>query len=286
MTTLEAGNGISVAIRIVSTLAAFAVALMFLDRGQVQERAAERRALEARAHDLSARATAPGSPLGCLDAAAGEIVENSCEKALFASPESTAAAVEYVSARLALVLDEIVHLKGNADSIRGSQAALRRTAERDRFGFYAHVLAVRYGCDDRSCGAFPLFNDLERIKANLQERRFDGLVERYAATWPKGASPQVPGTPQASAPSARPTVSRGIDFPSAASIPPVSIMNPEPVGSAGAAAMAPPGATFSTPQNRPPAPGQMPARRQATQSLAPPTPLSPPPEGRTPGPAN
>jgi hypothetical protein len=47
---------------------------------------AERQALDARAFELTARAMAPGSALACLDAMAGDVVEDACEKALFASP--------------------------------------------------------------------------------------------------------------------------------------------------------------------------------------------------------
>ncbi len=272
MMTLEAGNGINLVMRGVLALAAAGIALIFLDQWQAQERAAERRALEARAHDLSARATAPGSPLGCLDAAAGEVLESACEKAIFATPESIAAAVEYVSARIALVLDETVHAKRDIDSFRVSQAAMRRAAENDRFGLYAHVLAVRYGCDDKPCSVLPLLADPGRVRASLQERRFDSLVDRYASTWPKGGPPPLAGTPQAAAPPAKPTVTRGIDFPSAASIPPVSIMNPEPVGPS---ALAPTAAAPPASPNRSAA--QAPVRRPAPQTLPPPTQLSPPP---------
>src|SRR5208282_2714541 len=58
----------------------------FLDSAAVRDQSAERRALEMRAEQLSAQALAPGSPLACLDALAGEIIESACEKAVFASP--------------------------------------------------------------------------------------------------------------------------------------------------------------------------------------------------------
>src|SRR5262249_58417351 len=61
---------------------------------------AEQRALETRAFELATRAFMPGSALGCLDAIAGETVEEACENALFASPDATAAAVSYVTAQL------------------------------------------------------------------------------------------------------------------------------------------------------------------------------------------
>src|SRR5262245_42960922 len=51
--------------------------------------ALEQQAIEARLLDLATRALAPGSALACLDAIAGDAVQDACEKALFASPEAT-----------------------------------------------------------------------------------------------------------------------------------------------------------------------------------------------------
>src|SRR5258707_3198023 len=56
-----------------------------------RDRAEERRALETRAFELSGRAVTQGLALACLDGAAGEAVEASCEKALFANAETLAA---------------------------------------------------------------------------------------------------------------------------------------------------------------------------------------------------
>src|SRR5262245_61120879 len=70
--------------------------LLFLDGGPGRELFAERRALDARAQELLMRAALPNSPLACLDTYAGEAVESSCEKSLFATPESVAAALSYV----------------------------------------------------------------------------------------------------------------------------------------------------------------------------------------------
>ena len=64
---------------------------------------AERRVLDARALELATRAMAPGSALACLNSIAGEVLEDACEKALFATPEATAAAVSYIAAQLSLL---------------------------------------------------------------------------------------------------------------------------------------------------------------------------------------
>ena len=90
-----------VAMLVVVSLGVMAI----LDRMAQDERAAERRALAQRDADSTAQALAPGSALACLDGAAGEAVENACEKTVFAGPQSTAAAVAYMAARLTLLAD-------------------------------------------------------------------------------------------------------------------------------------------------------------------------------------
>src|SRR5262249_7831719 len=106
--------------------------------------AAERAALDVRALELATRALTPGSALAGLDAMAGEIVEDSCEKAVFATAEATASAVSYVAAQLSLLAaaDHHVRRGGASAAIIG----LRRALETDRFGIVAHVLATRDGC--------------------------------------------------------------------------------------------------------------------------------------------
>src|SRR5215475_10726204 len=92
--------GAVIGVGVVVVLAASAITLV-----NRHERAEERRALDARVAGLTASSVAPGSALGCLDGNIGEAVEGSCERAVFASPESVAAATSYVSARLALLID-------------------------------------------------------------------------------------------------------------------------------------------------------------------------------------
>ena len=107
-------------------------------------------------------------------------------------------------------------------------------------GIAAHVLAIRDGCTAEKCAAFAILSDAATLKANFKVRAFDTYVARHAAAWGKGEAvpenvPQasIPGTaPIASAPAeplspSHPLDSR-YDFPSSASIPPVSIMNAEP----------------------------------------------------------
>jgi hypothetical protein len=188
--------------------------------------AAAQRALDARGFELATRAVMPGSALGCLDAIAGETVEAACEKALFASPEATAAAVSYVAAQLSLLAS--ARELGRHGEAASGVLALRRALEADRFGVVAHVLAVRDGCAPDQCRAFAWLGDTSRIKVNLAERPFDARIKTYAASWPATGGRALASTPPSPAPSAAAKVPNNLFFPSATSIPPVNIMTAEP----------------------------------------------------------
>jgi len=256
---------------------AFAVSVV-LDRMAAESGVAERRALLSRAAELDRAAMAPGSALACLDAGAGETVETTCEKAVFADARSVAAAVAYTAARLALLKDAFdLAQRGDAAALHAFAGA-RRALELDRFGLVAQVLTQREGCTVEQCPAFVALSDSGMIKANIKSRVFDQYVSRHAAAWDKAVSapaPELAQPPAAPAPAAGPSampeasaaretaplphrpVDSRWDFPSAASIPPVSIMNAEPKlpPNAAAAPAAPPpaeGATVPVPPKRPP----------------------------------
>jgi hypothetical protein len=237
---------------------------------------AERQALDARAFELTARAMAPGSALACLDAMAGDVVEDACEKALFASPEAAAAAVSYVAAQLSLLASAGDHARRAGPGSGLMQ--LRHALEADAFGVVAQVLAARDGCTPAQCGAFALLQDTRRISTNLAERPFEARLKQHAAAWPASG-----GRPVASAPAAapQPTAAAGprvpnnLYFPSASSIPPVNIMTAEP------AAPPPPHDTTGAaadPSARKPgaAPARQPPSSAAAPARSPPTPLTPP----------
>ncbi len=113
-------------------------------------------------------------------------------------------------------------------------APLRRSLETDRFGFVAHVLAIRDGCTGQNCKMLALFRDANRVRANLGANTLDRYLDHYAALWGAGSEVPVAENAQsqgAAAPPNQPTHKIvNIDFPTAASIPAVSIMNPEPTG--------------------------------------------------------
>jgi len=222
----------------VVAICAFA-AIGILNRMAANERTAEQRALLQRDSQLSMSAVAPGSPLACLDGVAGEQVENACEQAVFADPQSTARAVAYVTARLSLLSDVFAVAQRGDHDLLAAFATARRAIELDRYGIAAHVLAMRDGCTTERCAAFEMFQDTSALKANLKVQAFDTYVARYASAWTK-SEPPAEKQPQTSAtalpsvasagppqPTGHPVDSR-YDFPSSASIPPVSIMNAEP----------------------------------------------------------
>src|SRR3989440_3380176 len=232
----------------------------YVHRANERDRADERRALDQRAADLVGRAVAPGSAIACLEATNTETVEGACERAVFASPETVAAATAYLSARLSLLADAHDYTSRRDQGYEATIAGLRRTIAADRYGLGSQVLSVRDGCTADACDAFGLVYDDKRLRANIKDRLFDVTVARYAANWPLRTRPLA--SSGGNTPSGVPA-GANVTFPSAASIPPVSIMNseppaPSPPAQAGAPAASPPATqpTNSAPASaarRPPA---------------------------------
>jgi hypothetical protein len=254
------------------------------DRPSSTDNGAERRAIETRAAELSMRAIAPGSALGCLDAVANADIETACEKAVFASPEVLAQAIAYIDAKLSLLASSAA-LAERDSSYHPPLDRMRRALEDDRFGVVAQVLTTR-GCNPTRCADFTLLRNTARIQTNMQTRSFDLRVGLHAAAWNHGAASASPPQSVAAAPSlsgsstpatlAPGGVAQGgippkFDFPSSASIPAVSIMNAEPVAE-------PQPERAAAPAKRPSAQQQQPARRSAPrEAAAPPLSVLPPP---------
>lgn len=215
--------------------------------------------------------------LSCVDDLAGEGVEAACEKVLFGSPDHVAAAVSYAAARL----DRLVAL---GDVTAASKVmtpelqALRRAVERDRYGLVAHVLVARDGCTAAMCPAYRSLTDQRQIVSNIEGRVYDGLVTRYTPMWSGAPATADSGSalPSASPAAAAligglPTLPTGkptdAEFPSAASIPPVSIMTSEPA--TGTAAPTPGAAATPAPVPRPAAASQAKANAKAAPKAAP-----------------
>jgi hypothetical protein len=264
--------GVTASINVLFRVALVAIAVsagwLYFQRMERQEQAAELRLLDERLAALLARAVAPGSALSCLDELAGEAVEAACEKAVFASPEAVSAAVAYVTAKLALLVDRNDFARQAGPTSASELAPLLTALEVDRFGIVAHVLAQRHGCTAAKCDALTWFSDRSHVLANLRDHTFDEQVAKFAAIWNNPSRVAIDG---AAAEPPRPTsapltVSPRYDFPSSQSIPPVNIMAPEqpaprgpPIGQS---------ATPSSDGNPRPAAAPVPPRR--------------PPQGRTP----
>ena len=219
-------------------------------------------------------ATAPLPQLSCIDELAGDAVLAACEKVLFGSAESVAAAVAYAASQITLLtsLGDVATANKGAGS---DLLALRRAVERDRYGLMAYVLMVRDRCTPAACRAFRSLTETRQIAANMEERAYESLIMRYAASWssPQAATGMIAALPP-SLPTGKPT---NAEFPTSASTPAVSIMTPEPPlgaapkpSSANAAAPASPAApraAAATPPASPPA--------QAAAKKPPPAPKRP-----------
>ena len=265
-----------------------------------------------RAPPAETRSASPGGyslpALACLDDLAGDAVLSACEKALFGSAESVAAAVSYAASQLER-LTAYGDVASANKNMTADLAALRRAVERDRYGLVAQVLAENYRCTPTDCPAFRLFGNRRQVMANMEARAFDSVVARYAASWntPTSAAaitagPAVAGLGQqpgiAPGSAAGTTVMPGMatptgptllmgkptnaDFPTAASTPPVSIMNPEPgagqpprstppvAPAAAAAAVSPATAAKKPPAPKPPRTSAATGPVQLSPTAAPP----------------
>jgi hypothetical protein len=270
-------------------LACILLAASVFERVLTRDVAAERRAIDARAAELAAHAIAPGSALTCLDAVSMS-VETACEKALFATPEAVAAAVAYVEARYSLFVASAA-LAARDPGYQPAVERLRRGLEEDRFGLVAQLFSMR-GCNPTDCADFAVLRDARRIVANMKGNVFAGHVAAHGLAWnPAGPSSAIaagsllpspatarpssgmPPSPPGSATAVTTAPSGGTgrpryEYPSADTIPPISIMDPE---------VDPPGAETKTAPPKRPAPRQSPARDRAPVAAPVPSPPGQPP---------
>src|ERR1700722_2670998 len=195
ITLLRAEKSVANGALTVITLLAVGVALAATARGFSS-------ANSGTAEDVgSSPPTASLPALACIDDLAGEAVLTACEKAVFGSPESTAAALSYAAR-------QITRLTGFGDVAAANKNmtpefdALRRAVEHDRYGLMAEVLVARDHCTVSDCAVFKSLTDRRRIASNIDERTYNGLVARYSAIWnmppPPAAAPVaalIPGVP-------------------------------------------------------------------------------------------
>src|SRR6266852_381138 len=200
--------------------------------------------------------------LSCIDELAGDTVLTACEKGLFGSAESAAAALSYAASQITRLTAFGDVAAANAGMTPELQM-VRRAVERDRYGLMAYVLAARDHCTPSDCVAFRALTDHNQIAANMNERIYEGLIARYAPSWnaPAAAGPVTAFAP--SAPTGKPT---NAEFPTAASTPPISIMTPEPGQATTPSTPRPPASSLSSPPSSspPPANAPLPSPRPTT----------------------
>lgn len=206
-------------------------------------------------------ATAPLPQLSCIDELAGDAVLAACEKVLFGSAESVAAAVAYAASQITLLTslgDVATANKGAGSDLQ----ALRRAVERDRYGLMAYVLMTRDRCTPASCRAFRSLTETRQIASNMEERAYENLVMRYTASWnapPQQAASGLLASLPTSMPTGKPT---NAEFPTSANTPAVSIMSPEP--------------PISSPKPAPATAAAAPTAPAAPRPAAPPAPVAAP----------
>ena len=218
-------------------------------------------------------AAAPLPQLSCIDELAGDVVLAACEKVLFGSAESVAAAVAYAASQITLLTslgDVATANKGGGSDL----LALRHAVERDRYGLMAYVLTARDRCTPAACRAFRSLTEPRQIAANMEDRVYESLITRYAASWntPQVAAGMIAALPP-SLPTGKPT---NAEFPTSASTPPVNIMTPEPP--LGAAPKPSPAAAVPAAPAAPrpaAAPPPAPTQAQAAAKKPPPAPKRP-----------
>jgi hypothetical protein len=263
------------------------VAWSWIGRSATNERMAERQNLEQRAAALAASARAPGAALGCLGGMAGEQVEAACERAVFATPDTVATAVNYVAAEIALLSDALEAERRNNADYDAVVMAILRGLETDHYGIVAHVMLQRDNCAPDQCDDLGFFHDANRVRANLQEKPFNALVAKYAPSWASARVGPVADFSRAlpAAPPGGPTgvpVSSKYEFPSSSSIPPVNIMSsesaagspPPATGANAPAAQAPPAPSAASAAAEP---APVPPRRPASRPAHPARPAASPP---------
>ena len=237
----------------------------------------QRRAIEERIVALRSQAMASG-PLACLERGA-ELLQASCAQSLFASPGAISSAGIYTASRLDAMRAARHYSGPRTPQFDDVVVALERSLQEDPFGLAADILVRREGCTAQRCEALSLFADPARLADNIRNKTFDANVARYTAAWsaPQPAAPQTAGSSApVSAPAStitpsgltRAPIPDKYELPSAASIPPVSIMTEEPPQRATLA----PAAETATPPvqaETPPAAQKKSAPRRPTQQNAP-----------------
>lgn len=179
------GLGTLVQLALVAVVAG--AAYFGLKQNEDSARFAERKAIEDRATLLLSQANQPGSILACLNVSVVPVLDEACEKTIFAEPQRITSAIAVTSDRIALMYD-VVNYAAREPAFVERFEQLRKTLEADPYGIVAHVLATEYKCIPESCTRSRIFKEAERVKANLTYRKFDELLVRHKESWARNPS--------------------------------------------------------------------------------------------------
>ncbi len=248
ITLLRAEKSVANGALTVITLLAIGIAATATIRGFGPD--SQSASLGTRSSQPISAASAALPALSCIDDLAGETVLTACEKVLFGSAESTAAALSYAASQITRLTAFGDVAAANA-SMTPELQMVRRAVERDRYGLMAYVLAARDHCTPSDCGAFRAVTDRNQIVANMNERTYEGLIVRYAPSWNMPAA--TPGPVAALPPSMPLGKPTNAEFPTAASTPPISIMTPEPGQATTPSTPGPAASSLSSPASSSPA---------------------------------
>lgn len=180
--TGAAPSGIGTLALLALVAVAAGAAYFGLKQFEDSSRFVERRALEDRTANLLFQANQPGSVLGCLNVSVTPLLDEACEKQIFAEPGRLASAVGMTAERIALLADA-TNFAQREPAFLDRFEHLRRSLESDPYGLVAHVFAIEHKCIPDSCTRFRFLKDTDKIKANLTERKFDGLLAKYSPAW-------------------------------------------------------------------------------------------------------
>ena len=112
--------------------------------------------------------------MSCIDELAGDAVLNACEKTLFGSAESAAAAVAYAASQITRLTGRSAMSPPPNKNTTPELQALRRAVERDRYGLMAYVLMARDHCTPAVLRGVPLAGrHASRSSSNMDERVYD-----------------------------------------------------------------------------------------------------------------
>lgn len=177
----RADSGIATLAQLALVAVVAGAAYFGLKQYEDNSRFTERKAIEDRAATLLSQANQPGSVLGCLNPALPTLDE-ACEKTIFAEPQRVASAIGVTADRIALLYDATA-FAAREPAFLDRFDHLRRSLEADPYGLVAHILATEHKCIPDSCPRFRILKDVDKVKANLTARKFDGLLAKYKETW-------------------------------------------------------------------------------------------------------